>query len=113
MDFSRVSWFLVDSAEWIKMMVSYTKVSSEEKDEAKLQEILRTGVIENKGIKVKNKMVLPFYKLTGDAYLVTDYSSEMKFIYNEKSLCIFLKKTGNLIQMRKKTIIDTHLYLFP
>ena len=113
MDFSRVSWFLVDSAEWMKMMVSYTKVASEEKDETKLQEILRAGVIENKGVTVKKKMVLPFFNLTGDAYLVTDYSSEMKFIYNEKSLCIFLKKTGNLIQMRKKTIIDTHIFLFP
>ena len=113
MDFSRVSWFLVDSAEWMKMMISYTKVASEEKDEAKLLEILRAGVIENKGIKVKNKMALPFYKLSGDAYLVTDYSPDMKFIYNERSLCIFLKKTGNLIQIKKRTIIDTHLFLFP
>lgn len=113
MDFSRVSWFLVDSAEWMKMMVSYTKVASQEKDEAKLEEILRAGVIENRGVTVKKKMALPFYNLTGDAYLVTDYSSEIKFIYNEKSLCIFLKKTRNLIQMRKKTIIDTHIYLFP
>ena len=113
MDFSKVNWFLVDGDEWMKMMIAYTKVSSEEKDEAKLQEILRAGVIDNKGIKVKSKMKLPFYKLTGDAYLVTEYSPDMKFIYNEKSLCIFLKKTGNLIQMKRQTIIDTHIFLFP
>jgi hypothetical protein len=113
MDFSKANWYLIDSQEWLKMMVAYTKVASEEKDETKLKEILTTGIIDNKGIKVKNKMTIPFYKLTGDAYLVTDYSSEMKFIYNEKSLCIFLKKTGNLIQMRKNTIIETHLFLYP
>jgi hypothetical protein len=113
MDFSKANWYLIDSTEWLKMMVAYTKVASEEKGEKKLEEILIAGVIDNKGIKVKNKMTLPFYNLTGDAYLVTDYSSEMKFIYNEKSLCIFLKKTGNLIQMKKSTIIETHLYLFP
>lgn len=113
MDFSKVNWLLLDAAEWMKMMIAYTKVSSEEKDEAKLQEILKTGVIDNKGIKVKNKMKLPFYNLNGDSYLVTDYNSEMKFIYNENSLCVFLKNTKSLIQMRKRTIIDTHIFLYP
>ena len=113
MDFSKVNWLLLDADEWMKMMIAYTKVSSEEKDEAKLQEILKTGVIDNKGIKVKNKMKLPFYNLNGDSYLVTDYNSEMKFIYNENSLCVFLKNTKSLIQMRKRTIIDTHIFLYP
>ncbi|WP_264520934.1 hypothetical protein [Flavobacterium sp. N1994] len=113
MDFSKVNWYLIDGEEWLKMMVTYTKVSSEEKDEKVLKETLLAGVIENKGIKVKGKMVIPFYKLDGDSYLVTDYSSDMKFVYNEKSLCIFLKKTGDLVQMRRQTIIDTHLFFFP
>jgi hypothetical protein len=113
MDFSKVNWFLIDSTEWMNMMVSYTKVASEVKDEKMLREKLAVGVIDNKGIKVKNKLEIPFYKLDGDSYLVTDYSPEMKFIYNEKSLCIFLKKTGDLVQMKRQTIIDTHLFLFP
>ena len=112
-DFNKLNWFLVDDAEWMKMMIAYTKVSSEEKDEAKLEAILRAGVIDNKGVKVKGKMKLPFYNLTGDAYLATDYNEDVKFIYNEKSLCVFLKKTKNLVQMRKKTIIETHTFLFP
>lgn len=94
-------------------MIAYTKVASEEKDDTKLREILASGVIDNKGVKVKGKMKLPFFNLTGDAYLATEYSDDMKFIYNEKSLCIFLKKTQNLIQMRRRTIIDTHIFLFP
>lgn len=113
LDFSKVIWKLVDSDEWIRMMIAYTKIASEEKDETKLKEILMAGVIDNKGVKVKGKMKLPFFNLTGDAYLVTEYSDDMKFIYNENSLCIYLKKTRNLIQMRRRTIIDTHIFLFP
>ena len=88
-------------------------ILTQEKDEVKLEAILRAGVIDNKGVKVKGKMKLPFYNLTGDAYLATDYNEDVKFIYNEKSLCVFLKKTKNLVQMRKKTIIETHTFLFP
>ncbi len=113
LDFSKVIWLFVDGDEWMKMMIAYTKVASEEKEDIKLQEILVSGVIDDKGVKVKGKMKLPFFKLTGDAYLATDYSEDMKFIYNENSLCIFLKKTRNLIQMRRKTIINTHIFLFP
>jgi len=113
MDFSKVNWYLIDDAEWLKMMVAYTKVASEEKNGNVLREKLTAGLIDNKGIKIKGKIEIPFYKLDGDSYLVTDYSSEMKFVYNERSLCIFLKKTGDLVQMRRQTIIDTHAFLFP
>ena len=112
-DFNKLNWFLVDSEEWMKMMISFTKISTEEKDDTKLQEILRSAEIEKAGIKVKGKMKLPFYNLTDNAYLVGDYSTEMKFIYNENSLGIFLKKTGDLVQMRNKTISETHLYFYP
>lgn len=44
-------------------------------------------------------------------YVVTDYSPEMKFIYNEKSLGIFLKKVGNLVQIRRGSIIEIHEFL--
>jgi hypothetical protein len=112
-DFNKVSWYLIDNEEWMKMMIAYTKMASEEKNEDTLREALMNGVIDNKGIKVKGKLSIPFYKLDGDSYLVTDYSPTMKFIYNEKSLCIFLKNTRDLVQMKRQTIIDTHLFFYP
>ena len=111
-DFNKVSWYLVDSDEWMKMMVAYAKVSSSEKNDSALQETLTNGVIVNKGLRVKNKIVVPFFKLEGDMYLVTDYSPEMKLVYNEKSLGIFLKKTNDLVQMRRGSVIDIHEFLF-
>lgn len=111
-DFDKVNWYLIDSDEWMNMMVSYTKVASKEKDESVLKEALTNGVVVNKAIKMKGKQDIPFFKLEGDMYLVTDYSSDMKLIYNEKSLGIFLKKTRNLVQMGRSAIINTHEFFF-
>ena len=111
-DFNKVKWFLIDSKEWMNMMVSYSKVSSSEKNEAIIKEKLNSGKIVNNGIKVKSKLEVPFYKLEGDMYLVADYSSEMKLIYNEKSLGILLKETGDLVQMGRNNLIETHEFYF-
>lgn len=111
-DFNKVQWYLIDSTEWLNMMVAYAKVASKEKSDAILKDALANGVVVNKGIKAKGKSEIPFFKLEGDMYLVTDYSSEMKLIYNEKTLGIFLKKTENLVQMGRAAVIDTHEFLF-
>tara|TARA_R110002050_G_scaffold204522_4_gene340184 strand:- start:111284 stop:112006 length:723 start_codon:yes stop_codon:yes gene_type:complete len=111
-DFDKIRWFLIDSSEWLKMMTSYTKVASGEPNDSFIKEQLTNGKIVNKGIKVKSKTTIPFYQLSGDMYVVTDYSPEMKFIYNEKSLGIFLKETKNLIQIRRGNIIEIHDFFF-
>ena len=93
----------------MNMMVAYAKVASKEKNESILKDVLTTGVVVN---KAKGKPEITFFKLEGDMYLVTDYSSEMKLIYNEKILGIFLKNTGNLVQMGRYAIINTHEFFF-
>lgn len=112
-DFSKVSWYLVDKEEWTKMMVAYTKVASDEKNENNINEKLINGVIINKGVKVKGKLEIPFFKLEGDMYVTTDYSTEMKLIYNENSFGIFIKKTQDLVQMRRSTLIDIQEFFYP
>jgi hypothetical protein len=111
-DFNKIKWFLIDDAEWMNMMVAYVKLSSDEKDESILESTLRRAKVVNKGIKEKSKLVIPFFKLTGDMYVVTDYSSEMKLLYNERSLGIFLKDTRDLVQMGRGDIIDIHEFFF-
>lgn len=112
-DFTKVSWYLVDKDEWTKMMIAYAKVSSDEKNEEIIKEKLTSGVIVNRGIKVKGKLEIPFFKLEGDMYVTTDYSNEMKLIYNENSLGIFIKKTQDLVQMRRSTLIDIQEFFYP
>ena len=111
-NFEKVNWYFLDSKEWMNMMVAYAKVSSENKDETAIREILREGKIVNRGVKASGGMEIPFYKLEGDMYLVTDYSPEMKLIYNEKSLGIFLKQTSDLVQISRGGIIDIHEFFF-
>ena len=113
MDFNKVNWYLIDDREWSKMMVAYAKVSSDEKNEDAISQKVVNGVIVNKGIKVKGKLEIPFYKLEGDMYVTTDYSDEMKLIYNENSLGIFIKKSQDLVQMRRSTLIDIQEFFFP
>ena len=107
-DFSRVMWFLIDEAEWMNMMIAYAKVASGEKNEAALKSAIMNGLIVDNGVKVKGKFVVPFFKLEGDMYLTIDYSPEMKFVYNEKSLGIFLKRTMNLVQIGRSDLIKIH-----
>lgn len=45
-------------------------------------------------------------------YDVTDYSSEMKILYNERSLGIFLNETKDLVQMGRVDIIEMHEFFF-
>ena len=94
------------------MMISYVKVSSIENDTNTLKNILKEGKVVNKGVKVKSKLVIPFYKLTGDMYVVTDYSEKIKLIYNERSLGIFLKGTSDLVQIGRGNIVEIHDFFF-
>ncbi|WP_246293643.1 MULTISPECIES: hypothetical protein [Winogradskyella] len=60
---------------------------------------MKEGKVVNKGVKVKSKLVIPFYKLEGGMYFATDYSEEMKLLYNERSLGIFFKESKDLVQI--------------
>ena len=107
-DFSRVTWILIDKEEWMNMMTAYAKVSSSQKNESVIRQSILNGIIVNKGVKVKNDLVIPFYKLVGDMYLTMDYSPLMKFIYNERSLGIYFKDTSDLVQIGRDDLIRIH-----
>lgn len=111
-DFDKVKWFLVDSQEWLNMMVSYSKLASGVNSDKLLKDALKNGKVVNNGIRVKKGDNIDFYKIDGDMYLSKDYSPEMKFIYNEKSFGIYLKQTMDLIQMKRGTLIDIHKYFY-
>ena len=111
-NFSKVRWYLLDSSEWMNMMVAYVQVASDQNDVTYIKEVLQNGNVGNSGVKVKSKTVLPFYKLGGDMYVVTDYSPSMKLIYNERSLGIYLKETMDLVQIRRRTIIEIQDFFF-
>jgi len=111
--YNALKWLYIGKEEWINMMVSYLKIASPEKDGKVLREIIQKAQFSRYGLKVERKIKLPFSKLlSNDKYLVTDYSDELKFVYNETSLGIYLKEAGNLIQIDRNTLKDMHNFLF-
>lgn len=111
-DFTRVRWHLIDEQEWMNMMVAYVKTASSQTDDSSIKEKLRNGKIVNRGISERSKTTIPFYKLEGDMYTVTDYNPMMKLVYNERSLGIYLKETSNLVQIGRGDIIKIHDFFF-
>ncbi|WP_432411755.1 hypothetical protein [Rasiella sp. SM2506] len=107
-DLSRVRWHMIDADEWMNMMVAYVKTASNEREDSKIKQNLKTGKIVNKGIKESFDYTIPFYRLDGDMYAVRDYNDMMKLIYNERSLGIYLKETSNLVQIGRGDIIKIH-----
>ena len=111
-DFSKVRWFMIDTPEWLNMMTAYVKTASSEQDDPNIRAILKSGKIVNRGVKEGSKTVIPFYKMNGDMYTIRDYNDAMKFVYNERSLGIYLKETHNLIQIGRDDIIEIHEFFF-
>ena len=105
---NKIKWKLVNINDWMDMMVAYSKVASGFDGEEKIRDLLKSGKIVNSGIKNKSKGNLDFYKMGGDMYLVNDYSDDMKLIFNERSLGIYLKETKDLVQISRGAIIKIH-----
>ncbi len=111
-DFSKVQWIMIDAEEWLQMMTAYVKTASSERDDSSIREKLRNGKIVNRGVKEGFNMSIPFYKLEGDMYTVRDYNDIMRFVYNERSLGIYLKETFNLVQIGRADIIKIHDFFY-
>lgn len=111
-DFNKVRWDLVDADEWLNMMTAYVKTASSERDTNSIEAALRNGKIVNRGVKEGSSVAIPFYKLEGDMYTVSDYNNAMKLVYNERSLGIYLKETSNLVQIGRDDIIKIHDFFF-
>jgi len=60
--------------------------------------------VENNGISNRGVTILPFKRITGDTYFVTDFSDEYKLIYNERSLGLYLKEVERLVQLKSSLV---------
>lgn len=113
LNINRIQWYLISADEWLNMMTAYVKVASEEDDEIKIKKTLKEGRVVNKGVKAKkSKDDINFYRIGGDMYLVTDYSDKFRFVYNERSFGMFLKKTKDLVQIGRNDLIKIHKFIF-
>ena len=116
--FDKVIWELVDKDLWLKRMEGYVKSSSNPTID--VSEALKNGYVVNKGVtngKSSNtflgssNLAIEFYELNEDSYIVSEYSDDFLYVYNEKSFGLVNKETGVLMQVKRKTILDISKYL--
>ena len=108
-DYTKVKWDLIDRDQWLDMASFYVNLAS--KKDATTPESVAGMKIVNRGVKEGKKITIPFSGISGDTYLVGNYSNEYKIVFNEKSFSLFLKETTDLVQLRRGTIIDIHDFL--
>ncbi|MAR21746.1 MAG: hypothetical protein CMD25_07375 [Flavobacteriales bacterium] len=132
-DYTRLKWQVWDVNKWNKLITQYSllnspfkltitgglfptyrqKISSNldwELDANNFNKISDLN-ISSTGLKLKNKIVFPFYNLEGDDYIVEDFNNEIKIFVNEGSLGIFLKDTYDSILISRNLINKVHNFI--
>ena len=132
-DYTRLKWQVWDVNKWNKLITRYSllnspfkltitgglfptyrqKISSNldwELDANNFNKISDLN-ISSTGLKLKNKIVFPFYNLEGDDYIVEDFINEIKIFVNEGSLGIFLKDTYDSILISRNLINKVHNFV--
>lgn len=132
-DFTKVQFQTFNKKEWNEFLSAYIELASGQKvDDGKVpvyEENIKkndvSGILNvggntytptgqfssikycdftNRGLKNRNKIILPFRIMDGDAYLVRDFSDDYKIIYNERSLGIYLKDLRRLVQIKQNVV---------
>jgi hypothetical protein len=58
------------------------------------------------------KFAFPLTQLNnGDTYLIKDFSTEFKVIYNERTMGLYLKSLNRLVQLQRSTVNLIHAFL--
>ena len=116
--YNKVFWELIDKDLWRKRMEGYVKSSSN--PTVDVSGAIKNGFVVNKGVtKTKSSntfvgssnLAIEFYELDEDSYIVSDYSDDFFYVYNEKSFGLVNKQTVVLMQVKRKTILDISKYL--
>ena len=109
-DYSKILWKFFDKKSYAGLLAKYLTLAVGE-DVSDID--VATGMFRNKSFTKIDGDVLEFNKMDGDSYLVLDYSEVFKIVYNERVMGLFLKETYDLLQVKSRTVIRTHEFLFP
>lgn len=55
--------------------------------------------------------IVPFRKIKGDSYIVKSHSDDFVLVYNERSLGLYLKETGRLVQLKSTLVRGIHYFV--
>jgi hypothetical protein len=86
----------------ITTTIDYTRLSAKGLD---------YSYVDPKQENIKTELALPYNFLDGDRYLVKDFSSKYRIVYNEGSLIFYIKEVSELCVMRRKTVNRIQTFL--
>ena len=107
-DFSKLTWMMFDKNKWNSLIKTY--LNATKKNDIGIPTI-EVGKLDNKGLKVDKDYVFQYPRMSGDIYSVSDFDDELKVVYNEKSLNLFVKSTSDLVKIREKAISRIHSFI--
>tara|TARA_B100000768_G_C11181854_1_gene333284 strand:- start:100 stop:783 length:684 start_codon:yes stop_codon:yes gene_type:complete len=118
-NFNKVRWMLFNQSEWNSLIKTYVETAARKEFPA---EDIGICEINTKGIKKGNDYILTFTKMDGDTYLINNYSEEIKIVFNEGNLGLYLKQMnndkrelsdsrGSLVQIRRRALIRAHSHI--
>ena len=58
-----------------------------------------------------NELVMPLRSIGDKQFLVADYSEDFKIVYSEESFSLFLKRTNELVKLRRNAANEIHKFL--
>ena len=135
-DYKNFSFKMIETDEWNEIIVTYAEMCSMplEKIEENLVPVYKSkytsderwiGVRDKKnsfarisnvylsasGLKSNGKLIYPFMTLTGDDYIVSDFSDEFRIIANERSMGLYIIQSQESILIKRRLINNIHSFL--
>jgi len=97
-------WLILNFEEWLDLLAEYVIMASWQKDKNAIKEILRDAKVSSKGVAPKNGQKISYQIIDENTYIPKDYNDEIKILFNEKSLGIYVKKSKDLVLLGSEYI---------
>ena len=97
-------WLILNFDEWLDLLAEYVMMASWRKDKDTLKEILRDSKVSAKGVAPKNGQKIPYQIIDANTFIPKDYNDQIKILFNEKSLGIYVKGSKDLVLLGSEYI---------
>ena len=107
-DFNKLRWMLFNQEDWNLLIKKFLETSKNKEIDINS---VGLGKLDDKGLKIEKDYVFEYPRINGDIYSIGDYDNELKVVYNEKSMNLYLRESKDLVKLRNNTINRIHTFL--
>ena len=107
-DFNKLKWMIFNQEDWNLLIKTFLETSKNKEIDISS---VGLGKLDEKGLKIEKDYVFEYPRINDDIYTVGNYDNELKVVYNEKSMNLYLKESKDLVKLRNNTINKIHSFL--